>query len=132
MLKGRQSFSQDELAKSITRPKKVDNTKNPKVETVVHYNSKGQNDLKLKKQFNEDSSVAISIPATNGVTYKVRAKRGGQLYNPFEDGSLEQRDRTTNEIRFRFKTVSENAFNHYITFLKSNNQSSYIKAQREI
>ena len=124
-------FTKNELAGAITQPKKED-TKKKQLESVVHYNSKGQSDQKLKKPFTEDQSVAISIPATTGTTYKVRAKRGGQLYNPFEDGSFEQRDRTTNEIRFRFKTVSEKSFEHYITFLKTKNQSSFIKAHREI
>ncbi len=124
-------LNKNDLANAITQPKKVEKSAR-KIETVVHYNTKGQSDDKLKKQFTEDQSAAISIPATTGVTYKVRAKRGGQLYNPYSDGSLEQRDRTTNEIRYRLKTVTPKAFEHYITFLKTNNQSSLVKAQREI
>ena len=105
------------------------NVQKTSVINTLYYNEKG-------KAFGElpDNQTAALIVA-NGInhTYKIKAKRGGNLYDPRKKDlryGLDKKDKTSNSTMFKYKTVTKECFNYYIDFLHGNHDSLLILAER--
>lgn len=124
--------TKNEINSAIFQPMKNGKRNKPEVKPAIKFNANGSSDENQNNKIKEDECVAMLIPVSNGIEYKVRANRtNGQLYNPFSDGSIKQFDRKTTDARFKFKVVTERAFNHYIKYLKDQNEVDWVLASRE-
>lgn len=122
-------MSRENLQDAITYINKVTDSKIEKY--LFKYDHVGTEHKKLE----DSKTTAIRQKTTTGLSYKVKCERGGNLFDPRKkssDYSLTSLDKTTKELRFRFKTVTLKAFNNYIRFLQTSHESLLIAAQREI
>jgi hypothetical protein len=95
------------------------------------YDDKG----KLDNTLDDTKACALSFQTPSGPVYKLKARRGGHLYNPLDkqgrlDFGLDKKDRTTGDLTFQYKPVSEKAFNNYLEFLRTGYDSFLINAER--
>lgn len=121
-----------ELLDSITSVKTTNANVSP---VVIKYDSSGKNDKDKKNKISDEDACALSISAGKNKIFKIKRKRGGQLFNPLNVGmlySLSTIDRLTNEPMFTFQEVSEKAFNIYIEFLNARHESLLLLAEREL
>ncbi len=123
-----------ELLNSITRVK--DNTENADfVVAVVRYDTEGKNDKAKKKKLTDQEACALQLTAGKNKIYKIKAKRGNELFNPQRIGmlySLDMMDRITNDAMFKFKEVTEKAFQNYVSFLQTKQESLLNMAERDV
>ena len=117
---------------SITNPK---NTVPNKADSKsVKYNINGKSDEKAKKKFSDLESCAVEITSGRNKIYKIKAKRGGQFFNPLKAGQtygLMLEDRTSNELMFQFREVNKKAFDHYVPFSAKRPDRLILSAERE-
>jgi hypothetical protein len=122
-----------ELKSAITILRKEKETKTPS--EPVRYNSTGETDRGKKVKFTDAETAAMQMPTTTGQLYRIKIERTGKFYNPTKASNtyrLDQQDRTTKDLRFQYKTVSQTAFGHYVRFLQTRYESSLLAAEREV
>lgn len=72
----------------------------------------------------EDFRLSCLAMRTGGRFYVPVQKFGGRLYDPLSDFQTYS--------KYEYRSVSEDAFNHYLNFLKTDNRSFYRQAERAI
>jgi hypothetical protein len=115
------------LQDAITRPK--DSTEQSA--TILKYDRNGKGLDKL----DNSKLCAESIVNGNISIFKIKAKRGGQFYNPLKDNSnygLDKKDKVTKDDMFKLREVKETAFKNYVQFLKTKQDSFLFIAEREV
>jgi hypothetical protein len=106
-----------------------------KVGQTIRYNPNGQSDFAFDIKFDDTETAAVELVGTTGTLYRVKAERGGKLYNPLKQANaynLSIQDRTTKDLRFQLKAVSEKAFKHYVRYLAERHESLLLAAEREV
>jgi hypothetical protein len=126
-------LNRGDIMASITNPRGGE--KKPIVFKTVCYNDKGENDEKRKKKFSyEEACIVINFIGERVSSYRLKFKRGGQLYNPLKEGGsygLKAVDKTTGEPMFKLREVNEKAFTNYLKFLQTRYDSHLLAAERE-
>lgn len=119
---------QSDLLSAITNPKgKPQDVEAQK--KISRFNYSG----KVIKTLSDTETAAIKTTVGKQEIYKIKAKRGGKLYNPLTHGEkgLVTVDKVNNDLMFQFKEVNEKAFNSYVKFLQSGYDSFLLAAERE-
>ncbi len=119
---------------SIVHPKPLEQEISTSTK-IIRYNQNGKSDLDRKKKFNDKETCAVQIISGQNKIFKVKAKRGGSLFNPFKTSptyNLDIPDKTSNNLMFQLKEVNSKAFESYINFLTSGYDSHLFMAEREI
>ncbi len=101
---------------------------------IVRYDNRGKPDTDKKTKLSDTHACAVEITSGQNIFYKIKAKRGGELYNPENAGmlySLEVTDRISNKPMFEFKEVSQRTFEYYLNFLEKRQESLIKIAERE-
>ena len=124
-------INQKEMNEAITQPMGKSGRKPTRFRDTIRYDVNGKSDQSVQVKLTDDKTAGIIIPSTSGTVFKVRVQRNGQFFNPLQHTNLNDKDKTTNDLRFKFKAVSEQSFMNYIKFLETRYDSYIVKAERE-
>lgn len=112
----------------ITDDFSIKKIKKDSVETF-HYDENGILNNKL------NNACAQMTKIGNVKIFKIKTAKGLKLYNPLNKSmsyDLNAKDKTTKGSMFKFKEVHEEAFNFYLQFLRTKQDSFLFLAERKL
>ena len=121
----------EELNKSITRPKDGEKGMPPKEAKIIRYDSNGESDLARKKPFDDSEAAAVHVDNGFQSTFKVKCRGGfGKLFDP-KDQAINKKSRVTAGSMFEFRKVNKSCFDKYVKYLQTGHESIFKEAERE-
>ena len=102
---------------------------NPIPTEIARYNEVG----KASDKLNDTTCVALTLK-TDKLIYRVKVDKNNKFYNPKDVDrfyGLNQRDRVTNTLQFKFREVNKSCFDLYIKYLQTKQDSILLLAERE-
>lgn len=101
---------------------------------VVRYDEAGNDDTSRNKKIS-DIAACIKVVKKKNPEYLAKQNRRGELFNPVQKSSnyhLAAKEKTTGENSFQFRPVNQLAYENYLNYLKSRQETYLTLANREL